>query len=353
MLDSLELILKDGKEKNASDIHLTPGSPVMYRIDGELVPAGEKVMVREDIENLLDGMVDKEQLDLLGREGELDFSCSVGDFYRIRVNIYRQRGSYAMALRVFSETVPMPRELGIPEAVVELTERESGLILVTGTAGSGKTTTMASLVSVISQNCSKSIITIENPIEYLLPHNNSVISQREVGSDTRNYVSALRGALKQDPDVIMVGELCDLVTIEAAITAAETGHLVIAALHTESTVDAIGRMVDIFPPHQQQQIRVQLSGVLVGIISRRLLSRQGGSGRIAAYEVLLSDSEVSNMIRENKIHQLVAMLQSGRKEGMQWMDDSILDLYMKSCITAETAIKSAQDPVEMERKVTM
>jgi len=348
---TIEEILRLAKEIDASDIHMAPGSPLMFRINGRLVPQNEDVMKPADVDTAIKAIMTKEQLAELKQAGEVDFAFSIPGFSRVRVNVFSQRGTYAAALRILSYEVPSPQVLGIPESVVNLTNRKRGLILVTGTAGSGKSTTLASLLEVIAERDYKNIITIENPIEYLHSHKKSIVSQREIGVDTDNYADGIRAALRQDPDVIMVGELHDIDTISMALAAAETGHLVFATLHTSNTVDAIDRIIDVFPPHQQQQIRVQLSSVLRGIVAQQLLPRSDIRGRKAAYEVLIANPTVRNLIREDKNHHISSLIAKSRKEGMQTMDDAILDAYMRSQIAMDTAISFAQDPDSMEQKV--
>lgn len=348
---TIEEILRLAKEIDASDIHMAPGSPLMFRINGRLVPQNDEIMKPADVDAAIKTVMTKEQLAELERIGELDFAFSIPGFSRVRVNVFSQRGTYAASLRILSYEVPSPESLGIPTSFVELTNRKRGLILVTGTAGSGKSTTLASLVEVIAERDYKNIITIEDPIEYLHSHKKSIVSQREIGVDTDNYANGVRAALRQDPDVIMVGELHDMDTISMALAAAETGHLVFSTLHTSNTVDAIARIIDVFPPHQQQQIRVQLASTLRGVIAQQLLPRSDIRGRIAAYEVLIVNPEVRNLIRDNKNHHIPSLIAKSRKEGMQTMDDAILDAYMRSQIAMETAISYAQDPDSMEQKV--
>ena len=352
MLMTIEEILQLSKDKKTSDIHIAPGNPLMLRIDGTLQPQGFEVLSDKDTAAILDPIIPEELRDELEREGELDFAFSRPGFSRIRANVFRQRGSYAAALRVLSFDIPEPQTLGIPESVVKLTKLMRGLVLVTGATGSGKSTTLASLVDVIAKRDSKNIITLEDPIEYLHSNQKSIVSQREIGFDSMSYAQALRAALRQDPDVILVGERRDLETISTAITAAETGHLVFSTLHTNSTSDAIDRMIDVFPPHQQQQIRVQLAGVLEGVIAQQLLPMTG-KGRIAAFEVLLPNSAVRNLIREAKAFQIPSIIQTSKKEGMQTMDDCILGYYMRGQINKETAVRYALDPGAMEKKVLM
>lgn len=352
-LKRISEILEEAKKRGASDIHLAPRTQVMFRIDGELVRMSEETIKPYEIEDLIKPMLTDEQAKMLERDGELDFAYSIKGFNRLRVNVFRQRGTYAMALRLLSFEIPTPRELGVPDAVIDLTERKRGLVLVTGATGSGKSTTLASLIGVIAKKYAKTIITLEDPIEYLHQHNKSMVLQREIGYDSKSYANALRAALRQDPDVILVGEMRDLETISIAITAAETGHLVFSTLHTNSAAAAIDRIIDVFPPHQQQQVKVQLSGVLEGIIAQQLLPRQNSGGRIAAFEVMLANPAVRNLVREGKAYQLLSVLQTSRKEGMQTMDDAIYDLYMKSYISSETAISYAQDQGGMKQKVQL
>lgn len=346
-------ILEEAQLKGASDIHLAPGTQVMFRIDGKLVRMSEDIVPPYAIEKMLEPMLSKEQQAELERAGELDFAYSISGFQRLRVNVFRQRGTYAMAIRMLSFEIPDPRKLGVPQSVVELTKKKRGLVLVTGATGSGKSTTLASLISVIAEQYEKSIITLEDPIEYLHKHGKSMVLQREIGCDSKSYANALRAALRQDPDVILVGEMRDLETIATAITAAETGHLVLSTLHTNSAPAAIDRIIDVFPPYQQQQIRVQLAGVLEGVVAQQLLPKQDAKGRIAAFEVMLANEAVCNLIREGKSYQLPSTIQTSRKEGMQTMDDAIYELYMKSYINSDTAVSYAQNPAEMKQKVQL
>lgn len=348
---SIEEILQLAKEIDASDIHMAPGSPVLFRVNGCLVPQKDELVKPTDVNEAMKAIMTKEQFAELERKGEMDFVYSIAGFSRVRVNVFRQRGTYAASLRILSYEVPLPDTLGIPASFVELTNRKRGLVLVTGTAGSGKSTTLASLVEVIAERDYKNIITIEDSIEYLHSHKKSIVSQREIGVDIDNYANGIRAALRQDPDVIVVGEMYDTDTISMALAAAETGHLVLSTLHTSNTADALARIIDVFPPHQQQQIRVQLASLLCGVIAQQLLPSSDIHGRIAAYEVLLATPEVRNMIRDNKNHHLASYIAKNRKAGMQTMDDAILDAYMSSRIDMETAISCAQDSERMEQKV--
>ena len=347
-MNRIEMFLREGNEKGASDIHLAQGSPVMFRIDGELVPASDEKIKPFEIEEMIEPLLTEE----LKENGELDFAYSIAGFHRVRFNVFRQRGTYAVALRILSFEIPEAKKLGIPPSVVDLTNRKRGLVLVTGPTGSGKSTTLASLIHIISETYAKTIITLEDPIEYLHPHSKSIVLQREIGYDSKSYASALRAALREDLDVILVGEMRDLETISIAITAAETGHLVFSTLHTNSAAATIDRVIDVFPPHQQQQTRVQLSGVIEGIIAQQLLPKEGG-GRVAAYEVMLATPAIRNLIREGKSFQIQSMIQTSKKLGMQAMDDAIYDLYMQNKISAEDAVSFAQEPAVMQQKVTL
>ena len=348
---TIEDALTLAKQKDASDIHISPGNPLMLRIDGELIPQSEFILKPTEINGILRPVMTNEQFAQLEEIGELDFAFSVPGFSRIRANVFRQRGTYAAALRILSYEVPQPETLGIPKPVVDLTLKRRGLVLVTGATGSGKSTTLASLIEIIANRDRKNIITLEDPIEYLHSNKKAIVSQREIGCDTGSYASALRAALRQDPDVILVGEMRDLETISTAITAAETGHLVFSTLHTNSAADAIDRMIDVFPPHQQQQIRIQLAGVLEGVIAQQLMPRSDTSGRVAAFEVLLANSAVRNLIREGKSFQLPSIIQTSKKEGMQTMDDAITNIFYRSQISALTAITYAHDSESMQSKL--
>lgn len=352
-LEELVEILTRAKQIDASDIHLAPASPVMLRVDGELVPQDQFFLKPFAIEKMLEAMLTEEQERDLKHNGELDFAYSISGFSRIRVNVFRQRGTYAMALRILSFDIPDPDKIGLPEAVTKLTGKKRGLVLVTGATGSGKSTTLAALIGQIAKTYAKTIITLEDPIEYLHNHGKSIVLQREIGYDSLSYANALRAALRQDPDVILVGEMRDLETISTAITAAETGHLVFSTLHTNSAAATIDRIIDVFPPYQQQQIRVQLAGVLEGVIAQQLLPVQNSKGRVAAFEVLLANPAIRNLIREGKTFQIPSMMQTSRKEGMKTMDDAIYDLYMSSTISADTAITFALDRVAMAQKVQL
>lgn len=348
-MDLLELLTKTVEAK-ASDLHLTVAVPPMIRVNGSLTALEDYPLLSpNDTRDIVLEMLDEKQQLELDARGELDLSYSNPGLGRFRVNVYKQRGSYGIAIRAVSIQVPTIDALGLPSIVKELSLKQRGLILVTGPTGSGKSTTLASMINYINAEKSAHIITLEDPIEYLHKHNKSIINQREVGNDTNSFGDALRSVLRQDPDVIMIGEMRDLETISTAITAAETGHLVLSSLHTIGAVKTIDRIIDVFPPHQQQQVRIQLSTVLEGIISQQLLPKADKTGRTAAYEIMLSNPAVRNQIREGKTHQIQSIIQTGSKFGMCTMDSSISALYHKNVITRETALNHSVEKEIIER----
>ena len=339
------------KDRNASDIHFTVGIPPTYRIDGGLVSTLERRLTQEDTAYLVKQVLGERRMKTLDEIGELDFSYSIPDVGRFRVNAFKQRGSYAMVLRIIPLRIPSMEELGLPKVTDELTKLPRGLILVTGPTGSGKTTTLASVINKINSERRCHIVTLEDPLEYLHSHKKSIVNQREVGSDTESFANALRGALREDPDVILVGEMRDLETISIAITAAETGHLVLSTLHTNGAAKTIDRIVDVFPPYQQQQIRVQLAAVIEAVISQQLLPKASGKGRVAAHEVMVASPAIRNLIREGKIHQIDTVIQTSSALGMQTMDTSLVNLYRRGEITKETAIGQAYNVEELKKKL--
>ena len=337
----LDEVLSESVRAKASDVHFTVGRPPVYRVDGILNSIEGEALTPKVMEELLMPLIDVRHRAELQENGQTDFAYAISGVGRFR------------AMRCLPFGIPEPEALGIPEEVVEMTTRKRGLVLVTGPTGSGKSTTLASLIHVINENYPYHIITLEDPIEYLHRHDKSIVNQREIGSDSTNYAQALRAALREDPDVILVGEMRDLETISTAITAAETGHLVFSTLHTIGANQTIDRIIDVFPPDQQQQIRIQLASVLECIVSQQLLKRADGGGRVAALEVLFANNAIRNLIREGKTYQIPSIMQTSKRQGMQTMDDALYDLYMRKTISADETITYAQDPVSMNKKVTL
>lgn len=347
-MNILELLQKTIDNK-ASDLHITVAVPPIIRINGELVRMGEQNLMPKDTIDLANQILNQSQIQELEEKGELDLSFSNPGLGRFRVNIYKQRGSYGIAFRTVALQIPSMEQLGLPLIMKNLASKHRGLILVTGPTGSGKSTTLASMIDYINQKRACHILTLEDPIEYLHKHHKSMVNQREIGNDSYSFANALRAALRQDPDVILVGEMRDLETIGIAITAAETGHLVMSTLHTIGAAKTIDRVIDVFPPHQQQQIKVQLSSVLEGIISQQLLPKSDGSGRVAALEVMITNVAIKNLIREGKTHQIQSLIQTGSKFGMKTMDYSLNELYRKGLISKDTALEHCIDKDMFER----
>ncbi|MCR5720920.1 MAG: type IV pilus twitching motility protein PilT [Lachnospiraceae bacterium] len=348
---SLEEVLQVAKVAGASDVHLTVGLPPKMRVNGDLINMDFPKMLPPDTQAVADEIMNDKQKEIFAEKGEFDMSFSIRNLGRYRVNAYHQRGSVAMAFRLVGTQVPSPESLGIPESVIELSQRKRGLVLVTGPTGSGKSTTLAAIIDKINQTRDAHVITLEDPIEYLHQHQLSMVNQREIGIDSGNYANALRAALREDPDVILVGEMRDFETISVAITAAETGHLVLSTLHTIGAASTVDRVIDVFPPHQQQQIRIQLSNVLEAVISQQLIPTADGKGRVAAFEVMHANHAVRNLIREGKSHQLMSVIQTNRKMGMITMDEALTQLYYSGRIAKDSAIEFAQDVEGMEIKL--
>lgn len=341
-MNIIELV-KLAIKNNASDLHLKVGMFPVLRIDGKLETVRDRVLIAKDIEELVNQLLDERQLKELRDNGQIDISYSNSNIARFRINIYKQCGSYGMVIRIIPLKVPSIDELGLPHVLKDITRLKRGLILVTGPAGSGKSTTLASMVNLINEEMKCHIITLEDPIEYLHKHNKSMVTQREIGIDAISFSSALRAALRQDPDVILIGEMRDLETISIALTAAETGHLVLSTLHTIGAAKTVDRIIDAFPPYQQQQIRIQLSSVIQAIISQQLLPKANGNGRVAAVEIMIATPAIRNLIREEKTHQIENLIQVGTKLGMKTMDNSLLELYHKGIITKDTLFSKCID----------
>lgn len=345
----IELLLEEVIKKKGSDLHLQVGLPPMLRVDGALAAVtGAPILTEESLESLVFAILDDEQKQILLKDKEFDFSFAFGDLGRFRVNAFHERGNIAAALRLIPNEILSTQQLGLPKTIEKFADYPRGLVLVTGPTGSGKSTTLASLVNKINTERAAHIVTIEDPIEYTHKSNKSVIVQREVHYDTYSFSAALRSSLRQDPDVVLIGEMRDLETIAAAITIAETGHLVFATLHTNSAAQSIDRMVDVFPPHQQPQIRAQLSNILMAICSQRLIPTIGG-GRVAAAEILIATPAVRNIIREGKSHQLDAVIQTGAEFGMQSLDKTLVGLIHAGTITYDEARNFAVDLDELDR----
>lgn len=337
-------------ERKASDLHLTAGLPPMIRVDGVLHPLEFTPLTPQDTQRLIYDILTEEQITTFETQKELDFSYGVRGIRRFRVNVYRQRGAIAAAVRAIPDRIPSFEELRLPPVIQEVAEKTSGLVLVTGPTGSGKSTTLAAIVDYINQTRSCHIITIEQPIEYLHKHKNSMVNQREVGIDTSSFAAALRSALREDPDVIMVGEMRDLETTSIAITAAETGHLVLATLHTRNAPQSIDRIIDIFPPHQQDQVRTQLAESIEAIFSQRLLRKIGG-GRIVAVEVMIATTAIRNLIREGKTYQIYGVMETSVGYGMKTLDMALAELYRDGYISLDQALAYAIDTANLERLI--
>lgn len=346
-------ILKEAVSKGASDIYIVAGGPVSFKISGEMCNYSDYKLTHIDTAQLIREIFSyrgEETMDKLMNSGDDDFSISINELGRFRCNAYKQRGSYACVLRVVKFDLPDFKELNIPESVIDFCNLKKGLVLVTGPAGSGKSTTLASLVDRINETYCKHIVTIEDPIEYIHRHKKSIVSQREVEIDTKNYNVALRAALRQSPDVVLLGEMRDFETIQTAITAAETGQLVLSTLHTIGAAKTIDRIIDVFPPEGQQQVRIQLSMVLQAVVSQQLIPSTNG-GLIPAFEIMICNSAIRNMIRESKVHMIDNMIYAGAGEGMITMDTSLYNLYQKGIISKANALFYATNKETMEKRL--
>jgi twitching motility protein PilT len=345
----LDPILRLAIELNATDIHVQVGLPPMFRVRGKLVAHQSGRLSAEQCEALVFSIMSEDQKKSFGERLDCDFSHGITGLARFRINVFRQRASVAAAFRRIPYQIPAIEQLGLPASVLELTRLKRGLILVTGATGQGKSTTLASVLDRMNQERQLHIVTLEDPIEYLFEHKSSIVVQREVGIDTLSFASALRACLREDPDVILVGEMRDVSTIESALTAAETGHLVFATLHTKTPAQGIDRIVDVFPPHQQQQARVQLANVLHAVLTQQLLPRRDNEGMALAMEMLMITSAIRNLIREGKTFQIQSLLQTGASSGMLTMEQSLKGLVDKRWISADDALESCFDPKEMAR----
>lgn len=338
-------------ERNASDIHLAVGKPPTLRVDGILDPIGTEVLQPEDTERLMKSITSDDYQQRVNEVGGVDFGFAFGDIARFRVSVFKQKGYYGMVLRLIPSRLLTFEEIGLPPTIKELLHKPRGLIMVTGPTGSGKTTTLATMIDYINTNRDCHIVTIEDPIEYYHEHKRGIITQRELSVDVPSFSEALVKALRMDPDVILVGEMRDLATIEAAVMAAETGHLVMATLHTTSAAQTVDRIIQVFPVDQQDQIRTQLSTSILAIICQQLLVKASGHGRIAAFEIMVSTPSIQNLIRDKKTFRITSDIQTGAKYGMRTLDTSLFDLYQKNLITYEDAMSRCFDPEQMQRKI--
>ncbi len=350
VMPQIEEILKTANEHCASDVHLTAGIAPKMRVNGTLVTMNYPKLSPADTLDIVLSIMTEVQRDKLEEQGEYDMSLTISQLGRYRVNVYRQRGSIALAFRLVGTQIPSPEEIGIPDSVMDIYNETRGLVLVTGARSSGKSTTLAAIVDKINSNRKAHIITIEDPIEFLHNHKKSMINQREIGIDTNSYVSALRAALREDPDVIVLGEIPDDETMSVAITAAETGHLVLSTLHTTGVVKTIEHVIEVFPPQKQQQIRVQFSNVVRAIISQQLIPSLNGGSRVAAFEIMHANREVRNLIREGKNNQLLNVMHEEHKNGMITLNEAIVQLYLDGKISKEVAVQFAQESEVVKHK---
>jgi len=339
-------------DKNASDLHICAHSEPIIREDGELKRLNYEKFTPQQTQRMLYEIITDENIQKFETTLELDFSYALPRRARFRVNIYREKGAVAAAFRLIASKIPTTKDLNLPPILETLTERPRGLVLVTGPTGSGKSTSLAAMINYINMNSAVHIITIEDPIEYLHPHKQSIINQRELGGDTKSFNNALRASLREDPDVLLVGEMRDTETIHLAITAAETGHLVFATLHTNTAAESIDRMIDVFPPGQQEQVRIQLSNNLVAIISQQLLPRASGPGRVPANEIMIATPAIRNLIREAKTHQIASMIQTSGSIGMTTMDQCLRDLYNRGLVTLDEIMARCVNAEELKKMIS-
>jgi twitching motility protein PilT len=349
---NLRALLQEMIEREASDLHITAGERPKLRVDGDITNSSvETVMTPKDTLQLAYSVLTEQQKKRFEFEDELDFSFGIQNLARFRGNVFKQRGCVAMVLRMIPFSVRTFEDLGLPPVVARLAERPRGLILVTGPTGSGKSTTLAAMIDKINRDRKGHIITVEDPIEFIHRHQNCIVNQREIGTDTKSFASALKYALREDPDIILVGEMRDLETIAAALTIAETGHLVLATLHTNSAAESINRIIDVFPSTQQSQVRAQLAFVLEGVLTQTLLQKARGKGRMMACEIMVATPAIRSLIRDDKVHQIYSALQSGKKHGMQTMVDALYQLYMNREVSKEECLRAASDANEFLRAI--
>jgi len=349
---NLRALLQEMIEREASDLHVTAGERPKLRVDGDITNSSvETVLTPKDTLQLAYSVLTEQQKKRFEFEDELDFSFGIQNLARFRGNVFKQRGCVAMVLRMIPFSVRTFEDLGLPPVVARLAERPRGLILVTGPTGSGKSTTLAAMIDKINRDRKGHIITVEDPIEFIHRHQNCIVNQREIGTDTKSFAAALKYALREDPDIILVGEMRDLETISAALTIAETGHLVLATLHTNSAAESINRIIDVFPSTQQSQVRAQLAFVLEGVLTQTLLQKARGKGRMMACEIMVATPAIRSLIRDDKVHQIYSALQSGKKHGMQTMVDALYQLYMNREVSKEECLRAASDANEFLRAI--
>jgi twitching motility protein PilT len=349
---NLRALLQEMIEREASDLHVTAGERPKLRVDGDIVSSSvEHVLTPKDTLQLAYSVLTEQQKKRFEFEDELDFSFGIQNLARFRGNVFKQRGCVAMVLRMIPFSVRTFEDLGLPPVVAKLAERPRGLILVTGPTGSGKSTTLAAMIDKINKDRKGHIITVEDPIEFIHRHQNCIVNQREIGTDTKSFAAALKYALREDPDIILVGEMRDLETIAAALTIAETGHLVLATLHTNSAAESINRIIDVFPSTQQSQVRAQLAFVLEGVLTQTLLQKSRGKGRVMACEIMVATPAIRALIRDDKVHQIYSALQSGKKHGMQTMTDALYQMYMNREVTKDECLRAASDANEFLRQI--
>jgi twitching motility protein PilT len=351
---NLRVLLEEMIDRGASDLHISAGERPMLRVDGDMTRSKiDYVMQPKDTLQLAYSVLTENQKKRFEMEDELDFSFGIQNLARFRGNCFKQRGCVSMVIRQIPFNIKTFEQLGLPKVLADLSERPRGLVLVTGPTGSGKSTTLAAMLDKINKELKGHMITIEDPIEFIHKHQNCIVNQREVGSDTKSFGAALKYALRQDPDVVLIGEMRDLETIQAGLTIAETGHLAFATLHTNSAAEAINRIIDVFPSHQQSQVRAQLAFCLEGIVTQTLLPRMGGKGRAMAAEILVVTPAIRALIRDDKVHQIYSMMQSGKKFGMQTMNDALYQLYMSKTVAFEDCLRASHDQAELMRMCGM
>jgi twitching motility protein PilT len=349
---NLRALLEEMIEKDASDLHLVAGERPKLRVDGDIVSASsEEVMTPKDTLSLAYSVLTENQKKRFETENELDFSFGIQNLARFRGNVFKQRGCVSVVIRQIPFSVKTFQELGLPQVVAQLADRPRGLVLVTGPTGSGKSTTLAAMIDKINKELKGHIITVEDPIEFIHRHQSCIVNQREVGTDTNSFQAALKYALRQDPDVVLVGEMRDLETIQAALTIAETGHLAFATLHTNSAAESINRIIDVFPSHQQSQVRAQLAFVLEGVLTQTLLQRAKGRGRVMAAEIMICTPAIRALIRDDKVHQIESSMQAGKKYGMQTLNDALYQLYMGREVTKDECLRVTSKPNDFLRSI--